>query len=289
VKVDTTGRTTQYSVFENSLFGGPGRGRQGNINFGVDNNFEIKWKKGKDTSEKVEKIKIFESIRFGGSYNIFADSMNLSTIPISWRTTLFKTVNLNGGATLDPYVNEIVTVNGNSFFQRVNKFYLTDQSKLGTITNGNLGIGASLNPDMFKSKDEKASERRKKEMADEQFLDQAIPWNLSLNYTINYNYASRLNPNVQKFVQTLSFNGTLTPTKNWFLNFNSGYDFTQKKISHLGIDLRRELHCWQFTFAWTPLSAFGNQYFIFNIQVKSSVLSDLKIPKRKDWFDNRRI
>lgn len=289
VKVDTTGRTTQYSVFENSLFGGPGRGRQGNINFGVDNNFEIKWKKGKDTSEKVEKIKIFESIRFGGSYNIFADSMNLSTIPISWRTTLFKTVNLVGGATLDPYVNEIVTVNGNSFFQRVNKFYLTDQSKLGTITNGNLGIGASLNPDMFKSKDEKASERRKKEMADEQFLDQAIPWNLSLNYTINYNYASKLNPNVQKFVQTLSFNGTLTPTKNWFLNFNSGYDFTQKKISHLGIDLRRELHCWQFTFAWTPLSAFGNQYFIFNIQVKSSVLSDLKIPKRKDWFDNRRI
>jgi hypothetical protein len=126
-------------------------------------------------------------------------------------------------------------------------------------------------------------------MADAQFLDQAIPWNLSLNYTINYNYTSQINPNIEKYVQTLSFNGTLTPTKNWYLNFNSGYDFTQKKISHLGIDLRRELHCWQFTFAWTPLSAFGNQYFIFNIQVKSSVLSDLKIPKRKDWFDNRRI
>jgi hypothetical protein len=289
VKADTSGRTAQYSIFENSLFGGPGRGRQGNINFGVDNNFEVKWKKGKDTAMKVEKIKIFESLRFGGSYNIFADSMNLSTIPISWRTTLFKTVNLNGGATLDPYVNEIVTVNGNSFYQRINKYYFNEQNKLGVITNGNLGIGASLTPEMFKSKDEKAIERKKKEMDDAQFLDQPIPWNLSLNYTINYNYTSQINPNIEKFVQTLSFNGTLTPTKNWFLNFNSGYDFTQKKISHLGIDLRRELHCWQFTFAWTPLSAFGNQYFIFNIQVKSSVLSDLKIPKRKDWFDNRRI
>ena len=289
VKADTSGRTVQYSRFENSLFGGPSRGRQGNINFGVDNNFEIKWKKGKDTSQKIEKIKIFESIRFGGSYNIYADSMNLSTIPISWRTTLFKTVNLNGGATLDPYVNEVITVNGNSSFRRVNKFYFTEQNKLGVITNGNLGIGASLSPEMFKSKDEKQAERRKKEMAEENFLDQPIPWSLSVNYTINYNYTSLLNPTIQKYVQTLSFNGTLTPTKNWYLNFNSGYDFTQKKISHLGVDLRRELHCWQFTFAWTPLSAFGNQYFIFNIQVKSSVLSDLKIPKRKDWFDNRRI
>lgn len=289
VQIDTTGRTTQYSRFENSLFGGPGRGRQGNINFGVDNNFEIKWKKGKDTSQKVEKIKIFESIRFGGSYNVFADSMNLSTIPISWRTTLFKTINLNGNATLDPYLNEIVTFNGSSSYRRVNKFYFNEQNKLGVITNASMGIGASLTPEMFKTKDEKLIERRKKEMADENFLDQPIPWSLSLNYTVNYNYTSLINPNVQKYVQTLSFNGTLTPTKNWYLNFNSGYDFTRSKISHLGIDLRRELHCWQFTFAWTPLSAFGNQYFIFNIQVKSSVLSDLKIPKRKDWFDNRRI
>ncbi len=289
VKMDTTGRTSQYSRFENSLFGGPGRGRQGNINFGVDNNFEIKWKKGKDTSMKIEKVKIFESIRFGGSYNIFADSMHLSTIPISWRTTLFKTINLNGGATLDPYVNEVVTINGNSSYRRVNRFYFSEQNKFGVITNANLGIGASLNPEMFKTKDEKKLEQRKKEMLDENFLDQAMPWSLSVNYTVNYSYTSLLNPNIQKYVQTLSFNGTLTPTKNWYLNFNSGYDFTQKKISHLGVDLRRELHCWQFTFAWTPLSAFGNQYFIFNIQVKSAVLSDLKIPRRKDWFDNRRI
>jgi hypothetical protein len=62
-----------------------------------------------------------------------------------------------------------------------------------------------------------------------------------------------------------------------------------KKISHLGIDLRRDLHCWQFTFNWTPLSAYGTKYFMFNLNVKSSVLQDLKIPKRKDWFDDRRI
>jgi hypothetical protein len=58
----------------------------------------MKWKKGKDTSEKIEKVKIFESIRLSGAYNIFADSLKLSVIPISWRTTLFKTISLVGSA-----------------------------------------------------------------------------------------------------------------------------------------------------------------------------------------------
>jgi hypothetical protein len=289
VQVDSTGRTNTYSIFENSLYGGPGRGKQGNINFGLDNNIEVKWKRGRDTSEKIEKIKIFESIRMSGSYNIFADSLKLSTLPISFRTTLFKSVSVNGGATLDPYVNQVITSNGYSYYQRINKFMLSEDKGLGVFTNANMGIGASLTPDMFKSKSEEVRERRKKEMTEAKFMEIAMPWSLSLNYTINYDYRSKIDPNAQQFVQTLSFNGNVSPTKNWFVNFNSGYDFKQKKISHLGIDLRRDLHCWQFTFAWTPLSAYGNQYFIFNINVKSSVLQDLKIPKRKDWFDSRRI
>jgi hypothetical protein len=289
VQVDSTGRTNTYSIFENSLYGGPGRGKQGNINFGLDNNIEVKWKRGRDTSEKIEKIKIFESIRMSGSYNIFADSLKLSTLPISFRTTLFKSVSVNGGATLDPYVNQVITSNGYSYYQRINKFMLSEDKGLGVFTNANMGIGASLTPEMFKSKSEEGRERRKKEMTEAKFMEIAMPWSLSLNYTINYDYRSKIDPNAQQFVQTLSFNGNVSPTKNWFVNFNSGYDFKQKKISHLGIDLRRDLHCWQFTFAWTPLSAYGNQYFIFNINVKSSVLQDLKIPKRKDWFDSRRI
>jgi hypothetical protein len=290
VQIDSAGNKETYSIFQNSLYGGPGRGRQGNINFGLDNNIEVKWKRGRDTSEKIEKIKIFESIRMSGSYNIFADSLKLSTLPISFRTTLFKSISINGGATLDPYVNQVVTSSsGNNYYQRINKFMLSENQGLGVFTNANMGIGASLTPEMFKSKSEVGRERRKKELTEAKFMEIAMPWSLSLNYTINYDYRSKIDPNAQQFVQTLSFNGNITPTKNWFVNFNSGYDFKQKKISHLGIDLRRDLHCWQFTFAWTPLSAYGNQYFIFNINVKSSVLQDLKIPKRKDWFDSRRI
>ncbi len=290
VQTDSAGNQLEYSRFEGSLYGSPGKGRQGNINFGIDNNFEIKWKKGKDTSEKVEKIKIFESIRLSGAYNIFADSLKLSTIPISWRTTLFKTISLIGGAQLDPYVNEIVSNEFNTkFYRRVNRFYFSETGSLGKITNANMGITAGVTPQMFKGKIQERTEARKKEMTKLNFTEPALDWALNFNYTINYNHTTRLEENAKPFIQTLSFNGKLNPTKNWFLDFNSGYDFTSKKISHLGIDLRRDLHCWQFTFSWTPLSAFGTQYFIFNIQVKSPTLQDLKVPKRKDWFDNRRI
>ncbi len=285
-QLDSIGNTAEYSKFENSLFGGPGRGRQGNINFGLDNNIEIKWLKGKDTSEKVEKIKIFESIRASASYNIFADSLNLSTIPISFRTTLLKTISLNGGATLDPYVNIVSEKNGFKTYTRINKFYLNEQSKLGIISNAFMGMSASFSPEMFKRKDKTKAEALKKEMLAKGFAEFNMPWSLSVSYNVNYNKFSTPG---QEYTQYLIFNGNINPSKNWFVNFNSGYDFNLKKISHLGIDLRRDLHCWQFTFAWTPLSAYGNQYFIFNINVKSSTLHDLKYPKRKDWFDSRRI
>jgi hypothetical protein len=290
VQTDSLGNQQEYTRFEGSLYGSPGRGRQGNINFGIDNNFEIKWKKGKDTSEKVEKVKIFESIRLGGSYNIFADSLKLSIIPISWRTTLFKSISLVGGASLDPYVNEVITTEtGGKFYRRVNRFYASEQGSLGRITNANMGITAGITPQMFKGKTQERSEARKKEMSKLNFTEPAIDWALNFNYTINYNHSALIIENGKPYIQTLSFNGKLNPTKNWAIDFNSGYDFTSKRVSHLGIDLRRDLHCWQFTFSWTPLSAFGTQYFIFNIQVKSPTLQDLKIPKRKDWFDNRRI
>lgn len=289
VQSDTTGlKQEKYSRFEGTLYGGPSGGRQGNINFSLDNNLEIKWKKGKDTSERVEKVKILESLRAGASYNIFADSMNLSSIATSARTTLFKNISVIGSANFDPYVTNLIDTGKTWYYQRLNQFSI-NSGKFATLTNANIGISANLTQDMFKSKDQQRIERRKKELQEKGYSEVNVPWSINLNYTVSYDYRNRLNPANRQLVQNLSFSGNINPTKNWSVNFNSGYDFTLKKISHLGIDLRRDLHCWQFSFNWTPLSAYGTKYFMFNLNVKSSVLQDLKIPKRRDWFDDRRI
>ncbi len=290
-QVDSTGRTGIYSIFDGTYFGGPSAGRQGNINFGIDNNLEIKWLKGKDTTEKVEKIKIFESLRGGAAYNIFADSFNLSNIAITFRTTLFKSISLNGGLGLDPYMN-VITVNNEGktkYYQRFNKFAMKEQGIPGTVTNANLGLSASLNPEMFRSKNKARAEAIKKEMMARGFTEFKMPWTLSLSYTVSYDYRNKLQPVDPGLNQNLQMFGTLTPSKNWGITFNSGYDFKDHKISNLGIDIKRDLHCWQFTCNWTPISAMQSQYFLFTISVKAQVLSDLKYPKRKDWFDNRRI
>lgn len=285
VQIDTTGRTRKYSIFEQSLYGGPGMGRQGNIGFNLDNNFEMKWRTGKDTAQKIEKIKLIESLRIGTSYNIFADSLKLNFINISGITTLFKTININGNAVLDPYYNQVLTSGSNKFINRINQLYLEKNGSLGKLTNANIGLSWGLNQTTFENKNAKAD--REAYLKKYGYMPLNLTWALNIGYTINYDYRNTLLYNRDAFTQTLSFNGNFNPTKNWFVNFNSGYDFINNKISHLGIDLRRDLHCWQFTFNWTPLSAYGVKYFIFQINVKSSVLQDLKIPKRKDWFDTQ--
>jgi len=287
VQKDTSDNFEKYSRFEGTLFGGPGAGRQGNINFSLDNNLEVKWKKGKDTAQKITKVKIIESLRGSGSYNLLADSLNLSIINVSGRTTLFKFISIIGGAVFDPYQNIIVESGNFKSYRRINRFNF-DNGIPAILTASNMGLSASLNQDLFKGKEEK-SKLRKKEMETLGFIPMNMPWSLSFNYTIAYDYRSKLSKVNDGMTQTLSGSGNINPTKNWFINFNTGFDFRLNKISHISIDLRRDLHCWQFTFNWTPLSAYGTNYFLFNINVKSSVLQDLKIPKKKDWYDDRKI
>jgi len=282
VQTDTTGRTRKYSIFEQALFGGPGTGRQGNIGFGADNNIEMKWRK-KDSANSYQKIKIIESLRINSSYNIFADSLKLNVFNITGITTLFKNISINGSAILDPYYN-LITDNGTTKnITRLNQLYFTKNGSPGKLTTANMGLNWAVNQSTFENKE--AKDKRKRIMEKHGYNALDVSWSLNINYTITYDYRNKILANRDNFNQTLFFSGSFNPTKNWFVNYNSGYDFITKKISHLGIDLRRDLHCWQFTFNWTPLSAFGVKYFFFQINVKSSVLQDLKIPKRRNWFD----
>jgi hypothetical protein len=63
----------------------------------------------------------------------------------------------------------------------------------------------------------------------------------------------------------------------------SGYDFVAKDFSFTSIDIYRDLHCWEMRFNWIP---FGfRQSYNFSINVKSGMLQDLKLNRRRQWFD----
>lgn len=285
---DVNGKDVQYSIFERGLFGSPTNVKQGNVGFSLDNNIEMKVWKGKDTARKEEKIQIFETLRGAASYNVFADSLNLSNIALSGRTKLFRNIAVNGSASLDPYKNRVDDVNGFKSVTRINSFYIND-GKLGIFRTAQVGLSASFNQDILKGK--RASDRKGyagelKYINDfpNEYADFNIPWTLTVNYTVSYDRYLNLNtPGQSNFVQTLNFNGDFNLTQKWKIGYTSGYDFRNKQVSFTTINITRDLHCWEFKFDWIPFGP--RQSFLFTIHVKASILQELKTTRRREWFD----
>jgi len=85
-------------------------------------------------------------------------------------------------------------------------------------------------------------------------------------------------------IQTLSFSGDFKITNNWKITFSSGYDFKNKELTYTSINVYRDLHCWEMMFNIIP---FGQRKsYNFTINVKSTMLKDLKLNKKKDWWDS---
>ncbi len=285
------GQQVKYSIFEGSIINGPSIGEQGNLNFGVDNNLEMKVKRGKDTAQKEQKIQIFERLALNGSYNFLADSLKLSVIRMNGQTKLLKNVSLVANATLDPYQNKINTVDGYKSVVRMNDFYVNTDNKLGLLTDAVIGVNASFNPQTFKKKtsDKKRYEDELKYINDAitEYYDFNIPWTLNIFYNVGYSRYNNLNtPDQSNYTQTLNFNGDFNLTSNWKIGYNSGYDIKNKKLNpYTSIDFIRQLHCWEFKLNWIPIGP--RQSFLFTINVKSSLLQDLKMTRRRDWFDRQ--
>ena len=82
--------------------------------------------------------------------------------------------------------------------------------------------------------------------------------------------------------QLLSVTGDISLTKNWKIGFSTGYDISEKAMALTSFDFYRNLHCWEFSFSWFPII---RQQFEFSIRVKSSTLQDLKLNRRRSWWD----
>lgn len=101
---DKNGKETvfSYSPFENQMFGVPGRGKQGSISFGLDNNLEMKIKSDRD-STGFRKISLIDKLSLGGSYNLAADSFQWSDMSVNLRLKFSKSYTLNLSGTFDTY------------------------------------------------------------------------------------------------------------------------------------------------------------------------------------------
>ncbi len=293
-QTDSTGRTTTYSPYAGNAFGVPSSGKSMSLNFSLSQNLEMKVLSKRDTSG-MKKIKLIDELRLNGSYNFLADSMKLSNISLSLRTTLFNNFGLNLSATLDPYR---VTPEG----RRYNKLFFP-----GRLVSTGWSFGYSFqsrkdrsqmaanditsippeyqNPfyDPYGSLDPVL---RRQYMA-QSYYDFSLPWNISFNYAVNYaiSYVNNGTTGYRKNVtQTIGFNGSLNITPKMGITFQGGYDIQRNKLTTSSISISRDLHCWQMSFSWIP---FGyHRSWSFNIGVKAGSLSDLKYDKSQSMYDN---
>ena len=257
--IDREGKTKEYSIYEQmGAYSVPmAPGQSGSVSMGVNGNVEMKVRSGKDSTAVSRKVKLLNNISANTSYNMFADSMKFNNVSLSANTTVFG-LNLALSGSVNPYK---LTPAGT----RINQYgpQLTSMSF-------NTGLSLPLKKD---KKEEKKDENKD----DYAYFD--MPWNVSLNYGLNYSKQQF----DSKVTQTLSFSGNVNFTAKWSLNFSSSYDFDAKKIAYTQASIQRDLHCWQMSLSFSPFGV--NKFYFFKINVKSGTLQDLKYEKRKTAGD----
>ncbi len=280
---DSLGNTLNYSPYSSNIYGTPSSSESGRIGFSLINSLELKRRNHKDTTNKISyiKSKILENLSITTGYDIIKDSFNLDNIQLIGRTTLWKKVNLRFNSQIDPYkYNEGI---------RTNKFEFSTNKKIGTITSANLAIGTSLTSGRKNNKPYKSNKGTEQELDminnnNDLYIDFNIPWSININYKIDYRRSISSIIDTAYITQSISLRGDFSLTKNWKISYMTNYDFINKEFSFSSIDIARDLHCWQMGLNWIPFGAMKS--YNITIRVKSALLQDLKLQRRRTWYDN---
>jgi hypothetical protein len=286
--LDASGRTVYKSKHEGAVYGGSNTGRSSSIGFGIGNNLEMKVKGEKDSVSR--KVMLLNNLSINSSYNLIADSFKLAPISISANTNILDNlINMNFSATLDPYY---ITRSPEDISREIRRDNLAwGRGQFGRITSANLNLSTNLNP-KGRSKQTSSREKIAKSNLPEQekefllanpdvYVDFDIPWSLNLGFNMRYSHQLNSDPT---FVQSLQASGDLSVSEKWKITYNTGYDFESKEFTQTNLGISRDLHCWNLNLNWVPFGRFQSFYFV--IAVKASILQDLKLERRKPWFDN---
>jgi len=313
-----TNSEVEYSRFAGALYGAPGKGKSGSINFSLGNNLEMKVRNDKDTTgtNPFKVISLIESLNIGGSYNLAADSMRWSQFSVGVRLKLSKSYSLSLSTSFDPYMFGLnssgnpVRINqlrwNNGMFPR---FQGTSTSYSYTFSNdtfnkwfGKKDTENKKNSDTSteqENTDENQSDlslqnqgkdagKTATEISSDGYTKISIPWSFSINYSIRYGNSSIFNKDKMEyemeFNHNLSLNGNISLTPNWRISGNSSYDFRAKQFTYTSISVNRSLHCWNMSASIVPFGTYKS--YNFHIGVNASMLSDLKYDKRSEYGVN---
>ncbi len=283
-RMDTSQRRYYMSPYEKSLIGVPGLNQYGkinsSINFNIQNNLQLKVRNGKDSASGTKNVSIIDGLSFSSAYNVAADSFNWSVITAGFRTNLFQHIGIAAGAVYDPYAYDYV--NG----RRRPQLLWNENGQLAKLASANMSLNASFHSSQKDTKvKDKENNRLLSNNGYSNYIDFNIPWNLTMAYSINLSKSptKTINKDTLVFSQTLMMSGDFNLTKNFKIAFSSGYDFIYKQLTFTSIDIYRDLHCWEMRINAIPFGP--RKSYSFTLNVKSAILQDLKLLRRRDFRD----
>ncbi|MFC5409976.1 putative LPS assembly protein LptD [Larkinella bovis] len=286
-------------------------GRSAAISFSIVNQIEMKVRSRSDSAKsEFEKVSLFDNISLAGSYNPYAPRFKMSPLNLSANTQILKKVSFNFSAVFDPYAYSGAdsTATGvawlpdqSQYYQRgpyaqiwrlnkVNKYALTEGQGLAHLQNLNFYLSTQFapkgsqkpkaNPNPTTQTPGEAAELRHINKNPEDYVDFNIPWSINLSYTFSL---TKFTPNESQIIQTLQVTGDLSLTPKWKISLQTGYDVAARAPSLTTITVHRDLHCWDMNFSYTPFSGnrFRSNFYSFDLRVRSTILQDLKISRRR--------
>jgi len=260
--------------------------KQSSLSLGFGNTLDMKIRTPKDSLNKEKKIELLRSLNFNTNYNFAKDSLKMSDILMSANADFLNKFTINFDASFSPYEYNI------GIMDDINEYLILRKGnrKLARFKSARFRVSTRFSDKDFNSTEttDKGSEAQIWEINEypERFLDFNQKWSVSLNYLLEFRkqYNSTLLTDSVAITQNnLNVNFDFTLTDKWKLNGSTGYNFQTKDLTYTRLNITRDLHCWQMSFNWVP---FGNlKSYDFRINVKSAVLQDLKLTRRRQWYD----
>ena len=304
--IDAEGNTAEYTRYQNSLFGVPGRNLSNSMSIGLSNNFEAKVRNDKDsTSNELKKVVLLNNFNISTAHNFAADSLRWSPIRMGSGFSVLKDkMSINFGATFDPYA-----LNENNI--RINTYNILNGGGLLRLTSANINMNYSITSNELKGKENEEDNEEKSQSYNmiestssggrdddlfgraEDFSDRRmnaendkpvpkypsyrteIPWDLTFAYSLTYNNNRRQRDFTNN---SLMFSGNIELTPKWEVGLSSGYDFKGKGFTYTQLRFNRDLNSWRLNFSWVPFS--DRSSWNFFIGIKSGLLSDIKYEKQ---------
>ena len=287
-QVDSTRRMSRYSIFEGGIFNGPQMGKTNGISFNVNNNLEGKFRQNTDTGVTFKKVTLLQNLSMAGSYNFAADSFKLSDLRLNARTVLFRYFDVVAYSAMSPYrLQRTTNSSGTLLLQQSDQYLWEGGNRYLRFMEGNVSVGTALGSDMLEAMKNirkptsfsNAAERGGEVRTDDP--PEKLPWTVRMSYNLQLT-----NPDDRRVQPThaVNFSADMTPTRFWKVGVTSGFDFATRQLSYTRVTIYRDLKCWEARIDWVPFGI-AKSYNV-SLNMKMSMLSEFKIPRQRQWYDN---